>query len=419
MSCGKEIKPNICKVYYWNLSAPIKLTVKGKFDDNKEYFAILIDDENKIKLLNKKVSATSSNLVIEALYPEDAPLSINDSFKIQIRVSKKHKAIADFAVIQDTYLPYITILSMSPRIVQGGSAMIVFEAKDENIKSIYIMDNWGHKFYPQRFGEDEVYACMVGWFLLMRKFKAKIIVKDQAGNVSVIDVPFKTKQKKYPVAKINMGNRFVSKKKKELNIKKANMPKDKYKQYKYITKQMRKKRRMSVTKLTTRLLSGECTNFTPNYFRPIGKHRVTSKYGLLRKYYYKGKKMKQSYHLGIDLARKKQAPIRANNYGKVIFADYNGGYGNTIVIDFGLGVYALYAHCSKLKKHEGDFVKAGDIIALTGQTGYASGDHLHFSILITGVYVNPVEWMSQEWINKNIIRVLERAKWMLTLRPES
>jgi murein DD-endopeptidase MepM/ murein hydrolase activator NlpD len=116
-----------------------------------------------------------------------------------------------------------------------------------------------------------------------------------------------------------------------------------------------------------------------------------------------------SYHVGYDLASTKMASIRASNPGTVVYADENGIYGNMPMIDHGLGLYTLYGHCSQILVKEGDHVNAGEVIAKTGTTGLALGDHLHFGMLVQGIEVRPVEWFDGKWIKKFIDNVFREA----------
>jgi len=134
-------------------------------------------------------------------------------------------------------------------------------------------------------------------------------------------------------------------------------------------------------------------------------------FGDERHYFYrdKTKEISQSYHVGYDFASTKHAPIISSNRGLVVFADRNGIYGKMPLIDHGFGLYTLYGHCSKVLVEEGEEVEAGQVIARTGMTGLALGDHLHFGILIQGVEVWPMDWMKQNWIKKNIDKVFQKA----------
>ncbi|MGB4549307.1 MAG: M23 family metallopeptidase, partial [Syntrophales bacterium] len=117
---------------------------------------------------------------------------------------------------------------------------------------------------------------------------------------------------------------------------------------------------------------------------------------------YDGKPVGKSTHLGVDLASTERAPIEAANNGVVLFSGYLGIYGNTVVIDHGLGLTSLYGHLSEISVREGQEVRKGDPLGRSGSTGFAGGDHLHFSILIGGTFVNPVEWWDPHWLKDNV-----------------
>jgi len=84
-----------------------------------------------------------------------------------------------------------------------------------------------------------------------------------------------------------------------------------------------------------------------------------------------------------------------------------------LIVYHGLGLYSLYGHCSNLMVKTGDIVNAWEVGAKTGATGLALGDHLHFSLLIQGVFVRPAEWMDTQWMQTNITDVIEGAKKMI------
>jgi murein DD-endopeptidase MepM/ murein hydrolase activator NlpD len=90
----------------------------------------------------------------------------------------------------------------------------------------------------------------------------------------------------------------------------------------------------------------------------------------------------------------------------VIYADRLGIYGFTVVLDHGQGLSSVYGHLSRIDVTLGQEVKKGEPLGLTGQTGLAGGDHLHFSIMVNGVYVNPIEWWDPNWIEDNIHKKL-------------
>lgn len=98
-------------------------------------------------------------------------------------------------------------------------------------------------------------------------------------------------------------------------------------------------------------------------------------------------------HKGLDIASKQGTSIKAAASGTVIFAGYKGSLGNLVIIDSGKGVETYYGHCSKLCVSKGQKVKAGEKIAAVGQTGTATGPHLHFEVHVKGVAVNPQKYL--------------------------
>ena len=121
-----------------------------------------------------------------------------------------------------------------------------------------------------------------------------------------------------------------------------------------------------------------------------------------RTYFYNGKAVDQQVHLGMDIASTRRANVRAANTGEVIFADYLGIYGNMVLVDHGQGLFSLYSHLSQINVSVGDKVDQKTVLGLTGTTGMAGGDHLHFSMLVHGVFVTPKEWWDQHWIEVTI-----------------
>jgi len=121
-----------------------------------------------------------------------------------------------------------------------------------------------------------------------------------------------------------------------------------------------------------------------------------------RTYVHDGKTIDQQVHLGFDLASLRGSPVPAGNNGRVVFAAPLGIYGNTVILDHGFGLFSLYGHLSEIAATVGATVKRGDIIGKTGDTGLAAGDHLHFSIMIHGVHVDPVEWWDAHWIHDHV-----------------
>lgn len=104
---------------------------------------------------------------------------------------------------------------------------------------------------------------------------------------------------------------------------------------------------------------------------------------------------KQKMHTGIDIPAPYGSDIVAANSGTVIFADWYGGYGKTVIIDHGSGKSTLYAHISIITVKEGQDVTAGQKIAEVGSTGLSTGPHLHFEVRENGTPVDPLNYVSR------------------------
>ncbi len=99
-------------------------------------------------------------------------------------------------------------------------------------------------------------------------------------------------------------------------------------------------------------------------------------------------------HTGVDIDGNSGDPIVAAAGGRVIYAGYRGGYGNTVIIDHGGGMATLYAHQSQLVVSTGDEVKLADLIGYVGSTGLSTGPHLHFEVRINGAHTDPAPYFS-------------------------
>lgn len=141
----------------------------------------------------------------------------------------------------------------------------------------------------------------------------------------------------------------------------------------------------------TESTTGEKADFSPvfltvNFENPIKEGNITSKFG----YRVSPITNKFSLHTGLDIAAPKNTKIYAAYDGVVVKAQYHEINGNYIVIKHSNTLKTSYNHCNKLLVKEGEKVKRGEIIALVGETGYATGNHLHFEVLLNGKYINPL-----------------------------
>jgi murein DD-endopeptidase MepM/ murein hydrolase activator NlpD len=144
-------------------------------------------------------------------------------------------------------------------------------------------------------------------------------------------------------------------------------------------------------------------------FQQLGNSQVEAEFADSRTYIYQGKEIDQQVHLGFDLAVTAQAPISASQRGVIVHASDLGIYGNCVVIDHGMGLQTLYGHLTSIDVKVGDMVDKGQQLGRSGLTGLAGGDHLHFTMLVGGEQVTPVDWWSAQWMQDRVLRKIMAA----------
>lgn len=145
-------------------------------------------------------------------------------------------------------------------------------------------------------------------------------------------------------------------------------------------------------------------------FKQLVNTAVEAGFADQRTYVYQGREVDQQVHLGFDLASTAAAPVRAANSGKVVYAGWLGIYGNCVILDHGMGLQSLYAHLSSMDVKVGDTLGTNDELGRSGSSGLAAGDHLHFTMLLAGNTVTPIDWWSPQWVRDRIERKLRDAQ---------
>jgi murein DD-endopeptidase MepM/ murein hydrolase activator NlpD len=121
--------------------------------------------------------------------------------------------------------------------------------------------------------------------------------------------------------------------------------------------------------------------------------RISTSFGERRSY--NGGKPGLCGHEGTDYAVAGGTPVYAPAGGVVVLAAPLKVRGNVVFIDHGRGVFSAFYHLKEIDAQNGQRVQAGDLVGQVGTTGFSTGDHLHWSMWVNGVYVNPAQWMEQ------------------------
>jgi len=417
-------KIELVKAQYWNSDKPMHIKIS---DDSglKQIKAFLSDGKNRIKIADESFKNIKKSFDLKVDYPKIGLPNAKKLLKLTVYATdiSKWNFLSGNAVKKESILtidnqrPDVFSLITSYGITKGGSAIAIFKADDENLKELYIETNFGKKFYPTKFYKDGYYVVLVAWPLKEKRFSAKVIAIDKAENKTRSRLSFFLKNKKYRTSHLKAKESFINGKISDLAEDKPELTKDLSPTQKldFINSKYREENDNLIRKVTTKVDSNKITNFDIKPFYPLRNGKVVGSFGDHRFYYYKDKNntISEAYHLGLDLASIRMDDIRVTNPGVCVFANYNGIYGNNLIVYHGLGLYTLYGHCSTILVKRGDLINAGEAGARTGATGLALGDHLHLSMLVQGVFVRPAEWMDSKWIQTNITDVINSAKKMI------
>lgn len=364
----------------WNRKDPLKL----KVSDNiglKDFELVLSDGLNSLVVGRGNFDTGTKEKVLLVKYPQSKLLDQNSkSFTLKVIVTDSsmwnffqgNTLQKTLDVKIDYKRPNVNILSNSYSITQGGSALVVFQAEDENLDELYIQAG-GKKFKVQPYKKEGYYASLLAWPFNESDFSAKIIATDTAENRRVTVVPLFLRNYNYKVSWIRAKDKFIDGKITDLA---ASDPEyadidNKLDKLRAVNESMRLNNENLIHALGVEVSDNMLDKWKMKKFYPLKGGVKVASYGDHRHYYYNTKehKVSESYHVGYDLASTKMAIVKSSNAGKVVYADNNGIYGYMPMIDHGLGLYTLYGHCSTLLVKEGDEVDAGQAIAKTGVSG--------------------------------------------------
>ena len=170
-----------------------------------------------------------------------------------------------------------------------------------------------------------------------------------------------------------------------------------------INTEMRKANNKTLSDLQTK--TADHFLFTQPFARQPAKSEAT--FADDRTYIYHGQKIDRQVHLGYDLASTQHMPVQASNDGAVVYASPLGIYGNCVVVDHGYGLQTIYGHMSRIDVKVGDPIKRLQPMGLSGMTGMAGGDHIHFAMQLDGIQIDPKEWWDPHWIKDHITRRID------------
>lgn len=320
--------------------------------------------------------------------------------------NKGNSTTREIPLVMDNKHPRIAVETTPPTIHRGGTALIVYTASEELTKTgIFVNDI----FFPAFKQKENTYACLFAFpeFLSGSEYFPQIIAEDTAGNITESRLIVNAVNRNYPTDKVKITETFLTLKAEEL---KKIAPGKETALEQYI------EANGNIRKQNDRLIFDVCTkNTSPkpkweNDFKILPRSAVKAQFGDRRTYYLGEKEIDKQVHLGYDFASVAKDNVPAGNHGTVVFAGYNGIYGNLVILEHGMGLNSIYSHLTELFVAVGDTVEKGQIIGTTGTTGLAIGDHVHFGIYLGGIAVQPKEWIDPKWVRNNVSTRFSKAR---------
>jgi murein DD-endopeptidase MepM/ murein hydrolase activator NlpD len=298
--------------------------------------------------------------------------------------------------------PTLQVMSNRTYVAQGGSEAVVYRVGDGAEKDGVRAGNWFFRGFPLPGGDTHVhFALFAVPYDLADASGVRLVAEDDAGNEGQTTFIEQFTPKPFGTDTIKLEDTFLARVVPAImsetpSLKDLGNPLDNYLQ---INGALRKANNQTLRELAA---TSRPEFLWRETFLPLPNGQVMSHFADRRTYEYQGKAVDHQDHLGFDLASVQHAPVPAGNRGVVVLARFHGIYGNTVVIDHGFGLMSLYAHLSSIAVSEGQTVERGTIVGASGATGLAGGDHLHYTTLLQGLPVNPVEWWDAHWIQDRL-----------------
>ena len=312
--------------------------------------------------------------------------------------------------------PQVAVLSAFHYINHGGSEMVVYRVTPPDAESGVRVGDYEYRGFPASGAgiESGDAGMRVAFFALLwdqdLNAPIRVYARDSIGNEGTGTFDYRTFPKSFRASRIDLDDRFLAKvvppilqNSTELKV---DDPTDLLASYLKINRELRRTNNETISALA-RDTSPQMLWHGP--FKQLSNTAVEAGFADQRTYVYKGQDVDKQVHLGFDLASTAGASVRAANSGRVVHAGWLGIYGNCVIVDHGMGLQSLYAHLSSIGVKVGDMVELDSELGRSGSTGLAGGDHLHFTMLLSGNAVTPIDWWSAQWVQDRILRKLTDA----------
>jgi murein DD-endopeptidase MepM/ murein hydrolase activator NlpD len=305
-----------------------------------------------------------------------------------------NKINSSITLTYDKQAPTLMTLQGSLSLKRGGTGVVLYEVGEVPSETGVLLDDLHFRAFEF---EQNKYLSFYAhpYNVKADDFKPRIFAVDAAGNLRKIRPGSRTASHTYRSEVLELNDDFLESVKDKMMATSTRTPLDIFVEINNKVRQENYQKIAQICKTT------EPKKLWDGVFL---RNQGATKAGFAdsRTYKYRSEVVSKQVHLGLDIAGINNTQIFAANHGKVIFVGEIGIYGNVIILDHGYGLHSLYGHLHQTNVREGDAVRKGDVIAVSGETGLVFGDHLHYEMRVNGVAVNPIEWFDDVWVKNNI-----------------
>lgn len=389
----------------------------GRASPHQEFALTLRDKKSGIRSVTVTARKTAhAQVVLESAFTDGASeqrvrFSLKDAglkdgaFDLEVRVAdtalagfgKGNTTTRVYPMRLDTQPPRVSVKSMPPYVRRGGTGSILYTINEEVERTGVKVGDLYFPGFKQAGGE---YVCFFAFphLLTVSQYAPEITAVDLSGNAMASRLVIRPLDKVFRHDSINLSPNFLNSKMPEFegDVPGEMTPLERFLKVNSQLRVANERALLEIGKDTTPVMLWH------GAFQQLPNSATRAGFGDNRSYLYNGQKVDTQTHLGLDFASLAMAEVPAANGGRVVFAGHLGIYGNLVVVDHGLGLQTLYSHLSEIAATVGQHLKKGDVIGRTGATGMAGGDHLHFGVTVSGVQVQPVEWLDAHWIADNV-----------------
>ncbi len=403
---------------------PIQLTVTDEGKGLAQVSVILVQDSYRTTVLHERITRSwlpwnagtqRRELTFTPTGPKGNPLLQDGPFSVEVRV-EDHLSLWVFqnSIVStqnfqlDRTPPKVVLLSTQHTLQQGGSETLRYTTSRDTVTSGVSVGERRFRGYRQSMAATDEFVCIFA-LAYNAPLDTPVVVwaEDQVGNRAETPVPIHLRERRFRQREMNISDAFIDTVLPDI-LQQSGLtpPETQVERFLLVNATLRQQNNAHIEEINARSTNQVLWS---EAFIQLSNSKVESAFADERSYMYQGEKIDQQTHLGFDLASVAHGPVEAANAGTVIHAAYLGIYGNCVMLDHGLGLMSLYAHMSQIDVAEGQTVRQGEILGKTGKTGLAGGDHLHFSMLVQGLAVTPLEWWDPKWVENHFLSHIQLA----------